>query len=394
MYNTLSYSISGGNGRFIVDKTTGDILVKCSNCTAELDREKQNIYYLTYTAKDVDGRSDSASLVIELLDVNDETPVFLSSSYKVIIDENDEQYVNKTPLIKVEARDNDKADTNNSAVVYNITKTSVANFWTNFTINHTTGKIYLKSALDYERLINSRGEIDITVQASDKGNPQLSSSVIVTLNVQDMNDNQPTFNCTMYKAEIREDATQYTPVEQVFATDDDGTNRNKDLSYIIIKGGSDRFTINATSGLVSVQLGARFDRETVPNYNLTIFAIDQGYPPKTGTTTLSVDLTDVNDKSPEFSQSEYFATVIENAYSSSFVNNCSASDDDLDKELKSSITNKAASDENGKTVNQSLVSLPCNKTPVTVYTEIHATDEDSNANGRVSYLMEVCITRD
>ncbi|XP_053381726.1 protocadherin Fat 4-like [Mercenaria mercenaria] len=359
-YNSLSYSISGGNGRFNVDTNTGDILVDCSDCTAELDREKQNVYYMTYTAKDVDGRSDSASLVVQLLDVNDNTPVFLSSSYKVIADENDDKYVSKTPLIKVEAHDNDKEGTNNSAVVYDIANTSVANFEKNLTIKPNTGEVHLKSTLDYEKLVNSSGVIYITVQAKDNGKPRRSSSVTVTLNVQDMNDNKPTFKRTLYNATIREDATSnethYTLVKQVFATDDDGTERNNELNYIIIRGGSDRFTINATSGWVSVQLGARFDRETDSNYNLTIFAIDQGYPPRTGTTTLSIDVTDVNDVLPEFSEKEYSASVKENAGSLSIVKNCPASDDDLNDILKYSISNITASDEKGMKVNQSLVS--------------------------------------
>lgn len=87
--------------RFTVDKETGNIRVNCTNCSAQLDREKQNIYYMTYTARDEDNRSDSVSLIIELIDVNDNEPVFLSTSYKAVVEENDETYVNES-FIKLE----------------------------------------------------------------------------------------------------------------------------------------------------------------------------------------------------------------------------------------------------------------------------------------------------
>ncbi|XP_060598712.1 cadherin-23-like [Ruditapes philippinarum] len=360
-FRKLSYSINGGNGRFIVDIDTGYILVNCSDCRAQLDREKQNIYYMTYTAKDMDRRSDSASLIIEVTDENDNAPKFLSSIYKVVADENDAKYLNKTsPLIKIEAIDADKENTNNSLVTYFITSTSPSNLTSNFTINNSTGNMYLLTMLDYERLLDTQGEINITVEARDNGKPALNSTTIVNLHVQDKNDNTPRFNSTYYDATVSEDAVStennYTNVAQVFASDNDGTERNKLLNYIIIKGGSDRFTIDAGTGMVKVQLGVTLDRETTSNYTLTILAIDQGYPPRNGSTNMLIMVTDVNDSPPRFNQSEYAASVKEDANLSKAVVTCPATDLDLNHTLQYNITNIEAFDETGGNVNISVVS--------------------------------------
>ena len=87
--------------RFKVDPTSGNITTNCALCSTELDREKVDIFYMTYTATDNGGRSNSTSLVIHLTDDNDNKPEFSRDIYTAYIDENDDKY-NVTPVIRLE----------------------------------------------------------------------------------------------------------------------------------------------------------------------------------------------------------------------------------------------------------------------------------------------------
>lgn len=73
--------------------------------------------------------------------------------------------------------------------------------------------------------------------------------------------------------------------------------------------------INSATGLISVGIGAKLDRETTERYgfNLTVLAIDKGSPPVTGTTTVSIRVEDVNDSPPNISPVTGVFTVFENA---------------------------------------------------------------------------------
>lgn len=149
-----------------------------------------------------------------------------------------------------------------------------------------------------------------------------------------------------------------THVAKVFAHDDDGTERNILTSYIIIKGGSDRFTIDARGGMVSVQLGDHLlDREKKDSYTLEIMAInDQGYPPQNSSTEMFIEVLDVNDSPPRFNQSEYEVSIKENTEISKPVFHCPVKDPDEDTKLEYKITGVVAFTETGKTLSNASVS--------------------------------------
>lgn len=152
-----------------------------------------------------------------------------------------------------------------------------------------------------------------------------------------------------------------TDVTTVHATDKDVTPQNKDLSYFKLAG-SDKFTVDPSTGTISITINKELDRETEPQYNLTIIAIDRGSTPLTGTTTVTIYVTDVNDQKPVFSYHEYTASVKENTTSENkmIVKTCNASDNDTDSSLTYTITKVEAQDENGKSVNESLIKVTLN----------------------------------
>ncbi|XP_063446622.1 cadherin-23-like [Mytilus trossulus] len=349
-FGEITYSLRGGGDIFIVNNVTGIITKEENNQT--LDYEKRDEYVLTLVAKDGGGSLQPAEVIVRLTDINDNHPVFSQSSYIGSVIENN------TPFdITVSASDRDKKDTNNSRVEFDLID-SPFHMQNNFTISTTKGseeflgKISLKGSLDYEKLNKTAaGRIKLYVLAKDFGSPSLSSTCTVTINVQDKNDNTPVFNPSDYQENIFENAKFGDYVGNVTATDADGTEANKVLSYYIITG-SGLFRIDGQYGVITVNLNAEFDRETTAVYNLTIVAVDRGTPPQTGHTNVTVVIDDVNDTPPKFDQVIFVAAVLENTTVGSSVKICPATDEDLNYHLLYKIVNLTITkDDNRKVEN-------------------------------------------
>ena len=71
------------------------------------------------------------------------------------------------------------------------------------------------------------------------------------------------------------------------------------------------FTINGQTG--NIYVNSRVDREQYPQHELVVVGIDEGSPSLTGSTIVSITITDINDNPPEFTQSQFYGTVTENA---------------------------------------------------------------------------------
>lgn len=124
-----------------------------------------------------------------------------------------------------------------------------------------------------------------------------------------------------------------TYILTVSAYDADGTAPNNEISYFIFSGGSDQFKMDGDSGNISVQIGAKLDRESVANYSMTVIAIDRGNPQKTGTTNVTVVVDDVNDTPPEFLNLPAEMQVTENGTDDRPVFQCNGTDKDNNSKL-------------------------------------------------------------
>lgn len=87
-------------------------------------------------------------------------------------------------------------------------------------------------------------------------------------------------------------------VFQVKASDQDGSSPNNVITYSIESGGQDRFRINPDNGTITVS--GDIDREQVQNYTLVVVARDRAASPKSNSTRVTIDITDVNDELPTF----------------------------------------------------------------------------------------------
>ncbi|XP_059167286.1 cadherin-23-like isoform X3 [Physella acuta] len=328
IYGTKSirYSLRGGNGKFTIDPVTGTLKVSGS-----IDREENNQFYLSVEAKDGGGLRTPAEVVVTVLDMNDNSPVFVRDDYEGIIKEGSLQFIRQ---LKVQASDEDEPGTNNSLVSYRISHTP-PNLSSNFTIGASTGVITVTNALDYEKLSKDlNGVVTLTIEAFDAGNPVLSSSVAVNVTVEDVNDFTPVFSKSLYTQSVLENVTEDFLVITVNASDLDGTSPNKDFIYRIESGALDKFKINFETGELRVDNGAELDRETKDEYTLVLSAIDRGTPPRTGSSTLKITLLDVNDEVPVFKNPSVTIELSENTAVSTTVYSFTALDPDLKNKLK------------------------------------------------------------
>ncbi|XP_036404404.1 cadherin-related family member 2 [Megalops cyprinoides] len=281
---------------FTVDPKNGSVMVNNDN----LDREIRDSYSATLQAIDSADHIGTTNLDITLLDINDKAPEMARNSYFALLLEGPEGKME----ISIQAFDADEENTVNSQIRYGIVNSE---FSGNFTIDPITGMLQNNGELDRESIDPSaNGVIELNVTASDMGDPSLSSSVMVIVNVEDINDNAPRFRNHDYKFSVKE-SEKGAFVGSVFAYDADQTVNNNRISFRITDASSRNFFINSIfegagegyMGNISVDLDIELDYEhrSTP-YILTVEATDQGQ--RKDTARVEVTVIDVNDERPIF----------------------------------------------------------------------------------------------
>ncbi|XP_034298784.1 protocadherin Fat 4 [Pantherophis guttatus] len=293
----LSYSITSGDslGQFSIDKN-GVLSIKQT-----LDRESQSFYSLIVQVNDMASTpafryTSTTQVSIILLDVNDNPPSFISPRLTYI----PENTPIDTIIFKAQATDPDSGP--NSYIEYNLLNPS----GNKFSIGTIDGEVKLIGELDREAVSN----YTLTIIATDKGQPFLSSATDIVAIILDINDNNPSFAQKLYKVEIAENTLTGTDVVQVFATDND-EGSNGQVRYTIINGNTNSdFRIDSVTGVITI--AKPLDREKIASYSLTIQSADRGSSPRIDTTVVSIFLLDINDYIPTFELSPYTVNVPEN----------------------------------------------------------------------------------
>lgn len=285
-----------------------------------LDRETQASFRLLLTA--VDGgqpeKSGSTLLLIKILDVNDNAPVFDEPVTKVRLLEN---VARGTLVTKLNATDADSGTNGDlSFLLGKYTQERVLNL---FSVDVKSGEIRVKGDVDYEKT----AAYHITVQARDGGSPAMEGSCNVIVDIIDVNDNAPEVTLTSLTSPVSEDSAPGTVIALISARDlDSGMNGKVSLT---VQPGLPFKLISAFGMHYSLITAGNLDREAVPEYTVVIKATDAGSPPLSSQTTFVVKLSDVNDNAPIFSQPSYSVDIPENNAPSAPIAAVSATDADL-----------------------------------------------------------------
>ncbi|XP_066572861.1 protocadherin alpha-8-like [Amia ocellicauda] len=286
-----------------------------------LDREKQHIIPLVLTA--VDGgkppRSGTLQVQVNVLDINDNSPVFSSPLYKVKVHEN---IPFGTSIININATDSDEGM--NSKIVYSFNTHANENIFSVFAVDPDTGEITVKGDIDFEE----NRVYEIRAQAHDKGQSPMASHCKVLVEVIDVNDNAPEISITSVLNTVKEDAKTGTVIALITISDKDGGENGNVLCQI---AETVPFELKPSyKNYYSLVVGGALDRESASQYNVTITAADEGTPPLSSTSVITVHVSDVNDNAPRFIKPVYEVYVKENNPVGAVIHTVSAFDPDLD----------------------------------------------------------------
>ena len=205
---------------------------------------------------DLGGLTSNASLIIDLIDINDNSPTFDPNVINLNVSELAEF---GSELTVVSATDLDQAE--NGFVTYSLNSDQLER---TFTIDMIAGVISVNRNLDYE----VRQSYTIIVTGTDGGEPQRSGTLTINLSVLDENDNPPIIQNPMPVFTIVENVPVNTPVGQIVATDAD-SGVNAELIFDIVAGNeANRLVINQASGMITTN--RTIDREEQEMYLLTV----------------------------------------------------------------------------------------------------------------------------
>nr|XP_040028842.1 protocadherin alpha-5-like isoform X1 [Gasterosteus aculeatus aculeatus] len=290
-----------------------------------LDREKQAVIELTLTA--IDGgkppKSGNLRIQVNVLDVNDNSPVFSKSLYKVQVSENENA---GTTLLALSATDLD--DGVNGKFVFSFTEKGHFNPDDVFSLNESTGEIKVKGNIDYEE----NQAYEIRVQARDKGPFPRSAHSKILVEVIDVNDNAPEISVSSVMSPVKEDAEIGTVVAMLTITDRDGGKNGLTYCKII---GSLPFKLKSNyKNYYSLLVDGPLDRESVSQFNVSIIATDEGIPSLSSTSVINVKVSDVNDNPPRFLGPVINVYVKENSPIGNTIHILTTLDSDLNENAK------------------------------------------------------------
>ncbi|GFN86028.1 neural-cadherin [Plakobranchus ocellatus] len=296
-YEIVSSPTTSSENYFSIDRH-GNIYSKVD--AKYLDRELRPKLEVVVRARDqsVEPLTSTATVTIILRDINDNAPEFTQPVYDATMSENLKEGV----VTEVHATDKDEYK--NAELTFRI-----ASGQGHFKIDsvENRGIISIYEAVDFEDLINPVFELDVEVRDSNESHVDRAK---VRITILDFNDNYPRFTENIKESYIEENQAPGKSVAELKATDID-SGINAQFSYLIDHESDPRreFVIDPKSGVVKTR--KKLDRELQAKMEILIKAVDEGDPRQTGTATLSVTVTDVNDNFPVFKE-DYRPVVYEN----------------------------------------------------------------------------------
>lgn len=289
----FSFSATPGNvsiGAFALDQALPIY------AAAPADYEATASITFTLLAEDRGGLRGTITVVITVIDANDNVPQMEALRYNLTVVENT---VPTNAIQTVRATDADAPGSENARITYTLVSGNVDG---KLFLNEATGALFIRTAFDRETV----DAYTLLIRAEDHGTPQNGNVSTVQITVEDVNDNAPSFTAAGYNATVTENGPAEEVVVEVTASDRD-IGENGDVRYTITAGNTDPplFAINATTGAIMTTEPLDFEAREPAVYRLTIQASDNGTPSRATTATVVVSVEDVNDNRPVFTRTIY-----------------------------------------------------------------------------------------
>ncbi|KAJ6651489.1 hypothetical protein lerEdw1_020914, partial [Lerista edwardsae] len=269
---------------FHLNEITGEITV-----WGQIDYEKEISYEMDIKATDGGGLSGYCKVQVEIEDENDNAPELSIISLTSPLPE-DSPLDTLVALFSITDRDSgDNGQTSCSADVSLpfLLKTTVNNYY----------QLVIQSPLDREKA----PEYNVTITAIDRGSPRLSSTRVIHIQIQDVNDNSPVFEESTYQMALQENNIPGLLIGSVLAVDLDA-EQNAKVTYSLLPGKvrdvsvASYISINSESG--NVYILRSLDYEEIKHFQVTIRASDGGSPTLTSDATVHIVVIDENDNAP------------------------------------------------------------------------------------------------
>lgn len=285
-YSFSSYTPERVRQVFSMDTNTGEIRVRSS-----VDYEDTNSYEMYIQAMDKGPAAVAAhcKVVVEVVDVNDNVPEIVLSSLSSPVRE-DARADTVVALISVTDRDSGP----NKQVTLEIPPglpfkiKSFRNYYT----------LVTSAFLDRE----ATAAYNVTLSATDSGNPPLSSQKTIKVDVADVNDNPPRFEQTSYTVYVMENNAPGASLCTVKALDAD-VSENARITYTILNDNNHGIPVTSYVSIkpdTGVAYALRsFDYESLREFHFQVKAQDGGIPPLSRVATVYIYVMDQNDHPPE-----------------------------------------------------------------------------------------------
>nr|XP_061793182.1 protocadherin gamma-A11-like [Nerophis lumbriciformis] len=272
---------------FNLNKNTGEITVK-----AQFDFEKVEVYKLDIQATDKGQppTSTDCRVIIKIVDENDNQPEIEVTSLSKMVAEDSKP---GTVISLISITDEDVGL--NGKVICSLSQNVPFELKPSFQDNMYS--VILKDRLDRELV----SDYDITITATDCGEPPLSTFKIIHLEVSDVNDNIPNFFHSPIQLYLLENNPPGNSIFSVTAFDKD-LNENSALTYHISREEGSQvkmstfLNINPDTGDITALKS--FDFENVKSFHFQVVATDGGSPPLSSNVTVNVFILDQNDNAP------------------------------------------------------------------------------------------------
>ena len=284
--NSKVYYSLRNNSYFRIDKTNGLIQIDSENLDREVIGDQIKLDILAYN---LDNLTNLYSINVNLIDLNDNKPVFEQKEYQIFIKEN---LPLNTEIGRIEARDADL----NSKTEYYVRPSD------KFYIDSRTGSLFLNHSVDYEQ----EKEFSVQIIAID---PEMSTDVennstcFLKISLIDLNDNRPIFDPSTPKhVDIDENLPLNSTIMFIKAFDLDQSAPNNKISYRLVNG-SDYLQIDEQTGrLYTDRLVIDYEQMRAKNFSILVECRDNGEPQLKSYLTIEIRVQDVNDNEPIFAQ--------------------------------------------------------------------------------------------
>lgn len=285
----IEYAIESVNGgeetspdqdmnTFKIDSKSGVVSTR-----SNLDRELADTYTIIVQANDMtspqdERRTATATVIVKILDDNDNYPQFSERTYSVQV--NEDKWDDTNVIAQIRANDADNG--NNAAIRYAIIG---GNTQSQFAIDSMSGDVTLVKPLDYESVRSYR----LVIRAQDGGSPSKSNTTQLLVNVLDANDNSPRFYTSQFQEAVLESVPVGYNIVRVQAYDaDEGSNA--EITYSILdRKDSMPLAVDPRTGWIHTV--KQLDREDTSRYTFQVIATDGGVPPRSASSSVVITIT-------------------------------------------------------------------------------------------------------